>query len=95
MNKGSETRCRGQTYPDLAELVVHVARGRVEARGYAGGLATVVVVLERVVDGVGVALAEVEGRVEQLGAGGNSKARNDAENPLHSQTHKIVRLQNK
>ena len=45
------------------------------------------VVLERVVDGVSRALAEVEGRVEQLGAAGNSEARNDAENSLRGTTH--------
>ena len=78
------------THPDLAELELVVSSSRIEARGNTGGLATIVIILQGIVDRVGIALAEVESRIEQTLSGIDGESRNNAEE-LHKEKRKPLR----
>ncbi len=75
---------RKKTHPDLAELELVVSSSRIEARGDTSGLATIVVILQRIVDRVSIALAQVESRIEKALSRIDGESRNNAEE-LHKE----------
>ncbi len=75
---------KAETHPDLAKLELVVSSSRIKARGDSSRLAAIMVILKGIVNRVGIALAQVESRIEKALAGVDGESRNNAEE-LHTQ----------
>ena len=69
--------------PRVAELVSEVAARRVKSRSNASGRATIVVILQGIVQAIGVLLSEVKGRVEELSARSDLETGKDSQELPH------------